>query len=102
MHLHSLQTGEQRAGYPSALRAELGVFSYPVATDASDDTIRVWDMRAIGSLYTIPTHLSNVSDIRFSHANDLHFNHSKPDVLMNGTDADKSKGTGALCGHCWT
>jgi U4/U6 small nuclear ribonucleoprotein PRP4 len=47
-------------------------------------------MRAIRSLYTIPAHLSNVSDIRFFHANDLHFYHPKPDISMNGTEADKS------------
>ncbi|KAF6761713.1 U4/U6 snRNP-specific spliceosomal protein [Ephemerocybe angulata] len=68
--------------------------SYQVATGASDDTIRIWDMRAIKSLYTIPAHLSNVSDIRFFHANDLYFKHSPPDVSMNGTDEeDKDKRT---------
>lgn len=51
-------------------------------------------MRAIKPLYTIPAHLSNVSDIRFFHANDLHFKHSPPDVSMEGTeDDDKEKRT---------
>ncbi|KAJ3540086.1 hypothetical protein NMY22_g4452 [Coprinellus aureogranulatus] len=72
------------------LAATFSPNGYQVATGASDDTIRIWDMRAIKSLYTIPAHLSNVSDIRFFHANDLHFNHPKPDVAMNGTDDDKS------------
>ncbi|KAI0305820.1 U4/U6 snRNP-specific spliceosomal protein [Multifurca ochricompacta] len=39
--------------------------AYQIATGASDDTIRVWDMRSLKALYTIPAHLSNVSDVRF-------------------------------------
>jgi U4/U6 small nuclear ribonucleoprotein PRP4 len=55
------------------------VYRYQVATGSSDDTIRLWDMRAIRDLYTIPAHTSNVSDVRFFHANDLHFrSSSKP------------------------
>jgi U4/U6 small nuclear ribonucleoprotein PRP4 len=38
---------------------------YQIATGASDDTIRIWDMRSLKALYTIPAHLSNVSDVRF-------------------------------------
>lgn len=64
---------------------------YQVATGAGDDTIRIWDLRAIKSIYTIPAHVSNVSDVRFFHANDLHF---KPpsvlDVTMNGTEDEDS------------
>ncbi|KAH6915982.1 U4/U6 snRNP-specific spliceosomal protein [Coprinopsis sp. MPI-PUGE-AT-0042] len=47
--------------------------AYQIATGSSDDTIRIWDMRAIRDLYTIPAHTSNVSDVRFFHANDLYF-----------------------------
>ncbi|PPQ98243.1 hypothetical protein CVT26_003414 [Gymnopilus dilepis] len=62
---------------------------YQVATGAGDDTIRIWDMRAIKSIYTIPAHVSNVADVRFFHANDLHFKPaSPPDVKMNGVDED--------------
>jgi len=58
-----------------------------VATGAGDDTIRIWDMRSINSLYTIPAHISNVSDVRFFHANDLYFKHTPPpDIVMNGAD----------------
>lgn len=46
---------------------------YQVATGAGDDTIRIWDMRALEPLYTIPAHLSNVSDIRFFEANNIFF-----------------------------
>ncbi|KAF8906296.1 WD40-repeat-containing domain protein [Gymnopilus junonius] len=52
---------------------------YQVATGAGDDTIRIWDMRAIKSIYTIPAHISNVADVRFFHANDLHFKPTSPD-----------------------
>jgi len=46
---------------------------YQVATGGGDDTIRIWDMRSQRSLYTIPAHTSNVSDVRFFQANDLFF-----------------------------
>ncbi|KAF9565832.1 U4/U6 snRNP-specific spliceosomal protein [Agrocybe pediades] len=67
---------------------------YQVATGAGDDTIRIWDMRAIRSIYTIPAHTSNVSDVRFFHANDMHFKPPKrpDDVSMDGADdADAAK-----------
>lgn len=38
---------------------------YQIATGASDDTIRIWDLRSLKAQYTIPAHLSNVSDVRF-------------------------------------
>ena len=44
---------------------------YQIATGAGDDTIRIWDMRSLKSLYTIPAHRSNVSDIRFFTAPEL-------------------------------
>lgn len=60
---------------------------YQVATGSGDDTIRIWDMRAIKSLYTIPAHTSNVSDVRFFHANDLYFKPLVPkDAVMDGVD----------------
>jgi U4/U6 small nuclear ribonucleoprotein PRP4 len=43
----------------------LMLYRYQIATGASDDTIRIWDMRSLKALYTIPAHLSNVSDVRF-------------------------------------
>lgn len=70
---------------------------YQIATGAGDDTIRIWDMRSLRSLYTIPAHLSNVSDVRFFYANDLFFKPVSPpppkDVDMDGADADKSNDT---------
>jgi U4/U6 small nuclear ribonucleoprotein PRP4 len=49
-------------------------------------------MRSLKAIYTIPAHLSNVSDIRFFYANDLYFKPSPPasDVAMNGADVDDS------------
>lgn len=58
---------------------------YQIATGAGDDTIRIWDMRAIKSIYTIPAHISNVSDVRFFQANDIYFKHVPSDIQMNGT-----------------
>jgi U4/U6 small nuclear ribonucleoprotein PRP4 len=42
-----------------------GWCSYQIATGAGDDTIRIWDMRSLRALYTIPAHTSNVADLRF-------------------------------------
>jgi len=38
---------------------------HQLATGSGDDTIRLWDLRALKSLYTIAAHKSNVADIRF-------------------------------------
>src|SRR5467141_2530112 len=46
---------------------------YQIATGAGDDTIRIWDLRSLSSVYTIPAHVSNVADVRFFSANDLYF-----------------------------
>lgn len=43
---------------------------YQIATGAGDDTIRIWDMRSLKALYTIPGHRSNIADIRFYNAHD--------------------------------
>lgn len=43
---------------------------YQVATASGDDTVRIWDMRALRSLYTIPAHRSSVADVRFFRAAD--------------------------------
>jgi len=49
-------------------------------------------MRSLRALYTIPAHLSNVSDVRFFHTNDLSFKPANPtpDVVINGADDDTS------------
>ena len=74
----------------------MSLYSYQIATGAGDDTIRIWDMRAIKSLYTIPAHVSNVSDIRFFRADDLFFKHVPADVQMGGTvPATETEGEGA-------
>lgn len=71
------------------IHAHATLNSYQVATGAGDDTIRIWDMRSINSLYTIPAHVSNVSDVRFFHANDLYFKPIPPsDIVINGVDDD--------------
>ena len=57
---------------------------YQIATGSGDDTIRIWDMRSLKALYTIPAHLSNVSDVRFFYADELPPNYTS-DVSMNGT-----------------
>lgn len=44
---------------------------YQIATGSGDDTIRIWDMRSLKALYTIPAHMSNVSDVRFFRSQDM-------------------------------
>lgn len=46
-------------------------------------------MRGIKSIYTIPAHVSNVSDVRFFQANDMYFKHTPADVKMNGVDGEE-------------
>lgn len=52
--------------------------SYQIATGSGDDTIRIWDMRSLKALYTIPAHTSNVSDVRFFRHHEMYS--SKPDA----------------------
>ena len=59
---------------------------YQIATGAGDDTIRIWDMRSLKALYTMPAHLSNVSDVRFFRAQDTPF--FAPSPAPNGTDVN--------------
>jgi len=66
---------------------------YQVATGSGDDTIRLWDIRSLKALYTIPAHLSNVSDIRFFHADDLFYKPLTSTTIdenteMNGVDEE--------------
>lgn len=41
---------------------------YQVATGSGDDTVRIWDLRALKTQYIIPAHKSSVSDLRFFRA----------------------------------
>lgn len=65
---------------------------YQLATGAGDDTIRVWDMRAIKALYTIPAHRSNVADVRFFRSTQLAPYYDRPQAALDVemVDADVS------------
>lgn len=65
---------------------------YQLATGAGDDTIRIWDMRVIKSLYTIPAHRSNVADLRFFRSAQLspYVNLPKVTADVEMVDADVS------------
>jgi len=39
--------------------------SYQIAAGSGDDSIRIWDIRALKVAYTVPAHKSSVSDVRF-------------------------------------
>ena len=51
-------------------------------------------MRSLKALYTIPAHLSNVSDVRFFYGDELPAAFS-PDVEMAGTDGEDEKSSDA-------
>lgn len=36
-----------------------------MATGSGDDTVRIWDLRALKTQYTIPAHKSSISDVKF-------------------------------------
>lgn len=36
-----------------------------MATGSGDDTVRIWDLRALKTRYTIPAHKSSISDVKF-------------------------------------
>ena len=38
---------------------------YQIATGSGDDTVRIWDLRALKTRYIIPAHKSSVSDLKF-------------------------------------
>jgi U4/U6 small nuclear ribonucleoprotein PRP4 len=65
-------------------------YRYQIATGAGDATIRIWDLRSLNAVYTIPAHVSNVSDIRFFAANDLYSKFKSSGIKM--TDADDQNG----------
>jgi U4/U6 small nuclear ribonucleoprotein PRP4 len=63
------------------------IFSYHLATGAGDDTIRLWDIRSLRALYTIPAHTSNVSDVRFFHLPEASTARPSPtDAVMENND----------------
>lgn len=45
--------------------AKFKFIRYQIATGSGDDTVRIWDMRSLKALYTIPAHKSTVSDVQF-------------------------------------
>jgi U4/U6 small nuclear ribonucleoprotein PRP4 len=42
-----------------------------LATGSGDDTIRLWDLRALKSVYNIAAHRSNVADVRWFRGDDI-------------------------------
>jgi len=69
---------------------------YQIATGAGDDTIRIWDMRSLKALYTIPAHRSNVSDVRFFRAVDLP---SSTNLDVDMKDSSDAMANGLLNGN---
>lgn len=74
----SLQTGKVAINLPLFLppKAKYATsdYRYHIATGGADDTTRIFDIRALQPIQTIPAHKSNVSDLRFFHSSSLHAN----------------------------
>lgn len=51
--------------FHSSTCPELTRCRYHVATGSGDDTVRIWDLRALKTQYIIPAHKSSVSDLKF-------------------------------------
>ena len=79
--------------------------SYQIAAGSGDDSMRIWDIRALKVAYTIPAHKSSVSDVRFFRASDeAHLisaedvtnaaKNEEMDVDKSGDDEDKPKPAG--------
>lgn len=56
---------------------------YQIATGSGDDTVRIWDMRSLRALYTIPAHKSTVSDVQF-----FRREHSKQSAISTNIDTE--------------
>lgn len=63
--------------------------SYQIATGSADDTIRIWDMRSLKAVHTIPAHKSNISDIRFFRRNGNTFNTAPDEDSKMQLDAEE-------------
>jgi U4/U6 small nuclear ribonucleoprotein PRP4 len=61
----------------------VGIYRYHIATGGADDTTRIFDIRALQPIQTIPAHKSNVSDLRFFHSSSLNADLSL--LTKNGT-----------------
>jgi U4/U6 small nuclear ribonucleoprotein PRP4 len=57
---------------PFLITKSLSDYRYHIATGGADDTVRIFDIRALQPIQTIPAHKSNVSDLRFFHSSSLH------------------------------
>lgn len=73
---------------------------YQIATGSGDDTVRIWDLRALKTQYIIPAHKSSVADVKFFRS----FSELPPvgiqglplssrSAQVDGMDVDKSNDT---------
>jgi U4/U6 small nuclear ribonucleoprotein PRP4 len=68
-----------------------GFASYQVAAGSGDDTIRIWDLRALKVIYSIPAHKSSISDLKFFRSTAeaaASYGQQQPNGLPNGGGGD--------------
>ncbi len=64
-----------------------------MAAGSGDDTIRIWDLRALKVLYSIPAHKSSISDVKFfrSSAESAAAFGAQPNGHTNGMEVDEEE-----------
>lgn len=88
---------------PSRLIANNGIvysIRYQIATGSGDDTVRIWDLRALKTQYIIPAHKSSVADVKFFRSSSelppvgiQGLPLSSRSAQVDGMDVDKSNDT---------
>lgn len=60
-----------------------------MATGSGDDTVRIWDLRALKTQYIIPAHKSSISDVKFFRSTS-----ELPHIPLEANQAQPANGNG--------
>ncbi|KAJ1796610.1 hypothetical protein LPJ56_007136 [Coemansia sp. RSA 2599] len=59
---------------------------HQIATGSADNTVKVFDLRKLCSIYQIPAHTSMVTDLRYFHANSSCISGEKDKATVDGSE----------------